>query len=45
MIKPLDHKKIMLRPEMMSTPLYALENPPKVETPAEQANPAKEVKA
>lgn len=39
MIKPLDHKKLMPRPEMMSTPRYGLENPPKVE------NPLKEVKA
>jgi hypothetical protein len=45
MMRPLDHKKIMPRPEMMSTPLYALENPPKVETPMPPANPAKEVKA
>ena len=43
-IKPLDHKKIMPRPEMMSTPRYALENPPKVETPKVET-PAKEVKA
>jgi hypothetical protein len=28
-IKPLDHKKIMPRPEMMSTSRYALENPGK----------------
>jgi hypothetical protein len=39
MMKPLDHKKIMPRPEMMSTLRYALENPPKVESPV------KEVKA
>jgi hypothetical protein len=45
MMNPLDHKKIMPRPEMMSTPRYALENPPKVETPAKQENPVKEVKA
>jgi Methylene-tetrahydrofolate reductase C terminal len=45
MINPLDHKKIMSRPEMIATPLYALENPPQVAPPAEQANPAKEVKA
>jgi hypothetical protein len=38
-MKPLDHKKIMPRPEMMATPRYGLENPPKVE------NPVKEVKA
>lgn len=38
-IKPLDHKKIMPRPEMMATPRYGIENPPKVE------NPVKEVKA
>jgi len=49
MMKPLDHKKIMPRPEMMSTPRYALENKekaavPKVEAPA-KANPVKEVKA
>ena len=29
MMKPLDHKKIMPRPEMMSTPKYGLENPAK----------------
>jgi hypothetical protein len=29
LIKPLDHKKIMPRPEMMSTPRYGLENPEK----------------
>jgi hypothetical protein len=45
MMKPLDHKKLMPRPEMMSTPRYGLENPPKVEAPAQPANPAKEVKA
>lgn len=53
MIKPLDHKKIMPRPEMMSTPLYALENfpkppvPPKADAAAApaKANPVKEVKA
>ena len=28
-MKPLDHKKIMPRPEMMSTPRYALEQPEK----------------
>ncbi len=39
MMRPLDHKKLMPRPEMMSTPRYALENPPRVE------NPVKEVKA
>jgi len=30
-MKPLDHKKIMPRPEMMSTPRYALEQPEKEE--------------
>ncbi len=44
MLKPLDHKKIMPRPEMMSTPRYGLENPPEVETPVPPASPAKEVK-
>jgi hypothetical protein len=39
MMKPLDHRKNMPRPEMMSTPHYALENPAKLE------NPVKEVKA
>ncbi len=39
LINPLDHRKIMPRPEMMSTPRYGLENPPEVE------NPVKEVKA
>ena len=43
-IKPLDYKKIMPRPEMMGTPKYGLENPPRVEAPAPPANPAKEVK-
>jgi hypothetical protein len=38
LMKPLDHRKIMPRPEMMSTPRYGLENPPEV------ANPVKEVK-
>jgi hypothetical protein len=34
MMKPLDHKKIMPRPEMMSTSRYALENLDKeVKTP------------
>jgi hypothetical protein len=45
MMRPLDHNKLMPRPEMMSTPRYGLENPPKVETPVPPANPAKEVKA
>jgi len=36
MIKPLDHRKIAPRPEMMSTPRYGLENPPKAETKAEE---------
>jgi hypothetical protein len=36
MMKPLDHRKLMPRPEMMSTPRYGLENPPKAETPAEE---------
>jgi hypothetical protein len=45
-LKPLDNKKIMPRPEMMSTPRYGLENPPKVETPpAPPASPDREVKA
>jgi hypothetical protein len=39
LVNPLDHRKIMPRPEMMSTPRYGLENPPEVE------NPVKEVKA
>lgn len=45
MMKPLDHRKLMVRPEMMSTPRFALENPPKVEVPAPPATPTKEVKA
>jgi hypothetical protein len=45
MMKPLDHRKLKPRPEMMSTPRYGLENPPKVETPEPPASPAKEVKA
>ncbi len=36
LLKPLDHKKIMPRPEMMSTPRYALENPPEVGKPVEE---------
>jgi hypothetical protein len=36
LIKPLDHKKIMPRPEMMATPRYGLENPPVTEKPAEE---------
>jgi hypothetical protein len=44
-LKPLDNKKIMPRPEMMSTPRYGLENPPKIETPVSPASPAREVKA
>jgi hypothetical protein len=35
-LKPLDHKKIMPRPEMMGTPRYGLENPPKVEAPVKE---------
>jgi hypothetical protein len=53
MIKPLDHKKITPRPEMMSTLRYGLENPAKPPAPppapaaaaAKPANTAKEVKA
>jgi hypothetical protein len=36
LVKPLDHKKIMPRPEMMSTPRYGIENPPQAETPAQE---------
>jgi hypothetical protein len=36
LLKPLDHKKIMPRPEMMSTPRYGVENPPQAEKPAEE---------
>jgi hypothetical protein len=36
LIKPLDNKKIMPRPEMMSTPRYGVENPPQAEKPAEE---------
>jgi len=54
-MKPLDHRKITPRPEMMGTPRYGLENfpkppapPPAAEAPkagaAAPANPAKEVK-
>ena len=49
MMKPLDHRKLMVHPEMMSTPRFALENfpkppaaPPAADAPA---NPSKEVKA
>jgi hypothetical protein len=38
-MKPLDHRKIMAHPEMMSTSRYGLENPPAA------ANPVKEVPA
>jgi hypothetical protein len=46
MMKPLDHKKIAPRPEMMSLPRYGLENPgkfsdkPKVEPPKAAGAPA-----
>jgi hypothetical protein len=36
LMKPLDHKKIMIRPEMMATPRYGIENPPAVPKPAEE---------
>jgi hypothetical protein len=36
LMKPLDYKKIMPRPEMMATPRYGLENPPVTEKPAEE---------
>jgi hypothetical protein len=36
LLTPLDHKKIMPRPEMMSTPRYGLENPPEMENPVEE---------
>jgi hypothetical protein len=36
LLKPLDHKKIMPRPEMMSTPRYGVENPPQAEKPAQE---------
>ncbi len=36
LMKPLDHKKIMPRPEMMATPRYGVENPPQVAKPAEE---------
>jgi hypothetical protein len=36
LLKPLDHKKIMPRPEMMSTPRYGVENPPQAEKPVEE---------
>jgi hypothetical protein len=36
LLKPLDHKKIMPRPEMMSTPRYGVENPPRTEKPAQE---------
>jgi hypothetical protein len=36
LLKPLDHKKIMIRPEMMATPRYGIENPPEVQKPAEE---------
>ena len=40
MVKPLDHRKIMAHPEMMSTSRYGLENPPAVENPVKEV-PAK----
>jgi len=36
LMKPLEHKKIMIRPEMMATPRYGIENPPEVKKPAEE---------
>jgi hypothetical protein len=36
LMKPLDHKKLMPRPEMMSTARYGYENPPEVKKPAEE---------
>jgi hypothetical protein len=55
MMHPLDQRKLMVRPEMMSTPRFALENfpkppaPPAAEAPKAgapaPANPSKEVKA
>jgi hypothetical protein len=36
LMKPLDHKKIMPRPEMMATPRYGIENPPAMVKPAEE---------
>jgi len=36
LMKPLDHNKLMPRPEMMATPRYGLENPPAVPKPAEE---------
>jgi hypothetical protein len=36
LLKPLDHKKIMPRPEMMSTPRYGVENPPQADKPAQE---------
>jgi hypothetical protein len=36
LMKPLDYKKIMPRPEMMATPRYGIENPPQVVKPAQE---------
>jgi hypothetical protein len=44
MMKPLDHRKLMVRPEMMSTPRFALENFPKPPAPPPAADASKEVK-
>jgi hypothetical protein len=43
MLHPLDHRKLRLRPEMIDTPRFAVENFPKPPAPPE--NPAEEVKA
>jgi hypothetical protein len=40
LLKPLDHKKIMPRPEMMSTPRYGVENQPQAEKPAQEVKPS-----
>ena len=45
-IVPPDHRMLMPRPEMMSTPRYGLENPGKTENPPKaEEKPAEEVKA
>ena len=36
LLKPLDHKKLLPRPEMMATPRYGIEYPPQAEKPAQE---------
>jgi hypothetical protein len=45
MIHPLDHRKLMVSPEIMSTPRFAVENFPKPPAPPPADDASKEVKA